>query len=67
MEENRHECPLRDFEIDDGDCFETVSAVEGMHSTIYIKKLFEQYSNCKEICRKCPHNKMDQEEDSTQN
>lgn len=36
--EDIHNCPLRNKNIDDGECFETVMAILGMHSIEFKKK-----------------------------
>jgi len=55
MEE--HDCPLRNKTINDGDCFETVMAVLGMHAKSYREKLFKEYPECEKICMSCKYNK----------
>lgn len=60
-EEEIHYCPLRDKNIEDGDCFETVMAILGMNAKSYNKKIREQYPNCEEVCSKCQFNKEKEE------
>lgn len=62
MQENNHDdeihyCPLREQNIDDGDCFETVMAILGLYSKEVKKRLQEQYPNCEDVCSKCQYNK----------
>ena len=54
---DKHECPLRNKVIKDGECFETVMAILQMHSVELRKKLYKLYPNCEEICKKCQYNK----------
>ena len=53
--ENIHNCPLRKKNIDDGECFETVMAILGMHSIEVKKKIYNVYPNCEKICEKWWH------------
>ncbi len=55
--EEMHNCPLRKKEIEDGECFETVMAILGMHSAEVKKKIYDLYPECEKICGKCKHNK----------
>ena len=55
--ENIHNCPLRKKNIDDGECFETVMVILGMHSIEVKKKIYNVYPNCEKICEKCKYNK----------
>ena len=57
MKNYKHNCPLRNKIIGDGDCFETVMAVLGNHAKSYIEKIKKDYPKCEEICSKCKYNK----------
>lgn len=56
-EEDVHYCPLRNKNIEDGDCFETVMAILGLHSKEYNEKIREKYPDCEKICNNCKYNK----------
>lgn len=55
--ENIHSCPLRNKDIEDGECFETVMAILGMHSVEVKKKIYDLYPNCEDVCKNCKYNK----------
>ena len=68
MNQEKHECKLRNKIIDDGDCFETVMAVNGLNAISFSEKLLKKYPNAKaiqfienflflkEICNDCKFN-----------
>ena len=43
MNQEKHECKLRNKIIDDGDCFETVMAVNGLNAISFSEKLLKKY------------------------
>lgn len=61
MNPDNHECKLRNKIIEDGDCYETVMAVNGLHSKTVIEKLLKEYPKAKEVCLNCKFN-LDNEE-----
>lgn len=60
-----HYCPLREYEIEDGECFETVMGVLNENTKSYNEKIRRLFPNCEKICSECKYNK--EKEESTQN
>lgn len=56
MNPDNHECKLRNRIIEDGDCYETVMAVNGLNAISFTEKLLKEYPNAKEICLNCKYN-----------
>jgi len=56
MNQEKHECKLRNKIINDGNCFETVMSVNGLHSITVKDKLLKEYPNAEEICLSCKFN-----------
>lgn len=55
--EDVHNCPLRKKKIEDGECFETVMAILGMHSIEFKNKIYDLYPDCEKVCKKCKYNR----------
>lgn len=64
MNPDNHECKLRNKIIEDGDCYETVMAVNELHSKTVVEKLLKEYPNAKETCLSCKFNLYNADEDS---
>lgn len=56
MNPQKHICILRNKIIEDGLCFETVMAIQGMHSKKYSEKVIKEFPNAKKICNECKYN-----------
>lgn len=48
-------CPLKNEEIDEGECVVTVDACDSMIKERVIEKKILEQKNWKEICRKCKY------------
>lgn len=59
--DERHNCPLRNTIIDDGDCFETAMASYGQHAKSCVESFKKQYPNFEKVCNSCEFNKEREE------
>ena len=54
-----HYCPLRDKNIDDDICFDTVMSVLRENAKSDNDKIRIDYPNCEKVCSKCEFNLSD--------
>lgn len=64
MNPDNHKCKLRNKIIEDGDCFETIMAVNGLNTISFSEKLLKEYPNAKDVCLNCKFNLYNSDDDN---